>query len=316
MKSLFLLFGYTWSAFAVPLPENHRIFPPFISGDSFRTYADYAFDDHDMTLDPKKVTRGSVIFVQARHLKTFFHEIHPQISDPYILISHNSDDDVPGHFREYLDDDKLSAWFGENWDGYVHPKMHSIPMGMATFEWSNGKGDVMRKIIDAAPVKEHLVHMSFTIQTNHTERSEVNRLFSKEPFVFHTNRKGFEKYLLEVAASKFELAPRGFAWDTFRLWECLYLGTIPIVKTSPLDSLYEDLPVLIVEDWKDVTEEFLNKKYLEMSQRQYNMEKTTIDYWLNIIKNSFVSSAYILPMSQDTQEKEPITSTWLFDTQP
>jgi hypothetical protein len=31
----------------------------------------------------------------------------------------------------------------------------------------------------------------------------------------------------------------------------LLLGSIPIVKTSPLDPLYKDLPVVIVKDWNE-----------------------------------------------------------------
>ncbi len=274
---LFAVFGY-----AVPLPEHHRVFPPFISGDAFRTYCDFAYDT-DTEFEPAEVMHGSAIFVQAVKLKDFFEKIHPHIPYKYILITHNSDDEVPGPFKEFLDDPKIGAWFGENWDGYAHPKMRPIPMGMATMSWPNGNGDSIRKVRDAHVEKEHLVHMGFTIQTNYKERWEVFRLFSQSPFMYRTIKKTFEKYLFDVAASKFEIAPKGFAWDTYRLWECIYVGTIPIVKTSQLDVLYEDLPVLIVQDWKEITEDFLNEKYQEMSFGTYNMEKSTIDYWLKLI---------------------------------
>ena len=37
------------------------------------------------------------------------------------------------------------------------------------------------------------------------------------------------------------------------------LGCIAIVKTSVLDPLYEDLPVWIVQDWKEVTRDNMQK---------------------------------------------------------
>ena len=46
-----------------------------------------------------------------------------------------------------------------------------------------------------------------------------------------------------------------------RIWEALYLGVIPIVQTSALDELLEDLPVLIVRDFEDVTETLLSETY-------------------------------------------------------
>ena len=226
---------------------------------------------------------GSTVFVQTNCLKDFFDLIHPEIPYKYILITHNSDSDAPGVFKNYLDDPKIIAWFGENWDGFEHYKMHQLPMGTADFSWPNGNGDTLKKVQALHCEKEHLGHMGFTIQTNFKERWEVFRLFSQAPFVYRTIKKTFEKYLMDLAASKFEMAPKGFAWDTYRLWECLYLGTIPIVKTSQLDSLYENLPVLIIKDWKEVTEDFLNQKYIEMNNRTYDMEKLNMEYWTKLI---------------------------------
>jgi hypothetical protein len=284
MKSLLLLFlTMVISGFSVPNPEYHFVFPPFISGDSFRLYSDYVYDEHDVSLQPQTIRPNSTVFVQTNYLKDFFTKIHPSIPCRYILITHNSDDPAPGDFAKHLDDKKIIAWFGENYDGCQHPKFHQLPMGLANFNWPNGNGDIVKKVMSINPVKEHLAHMGFTIQTNYAERWEVFRLFSQAPFCFRTIKKTFEKYLLDVAASKFEIAPRGFAWDTYRLWECLYLGTIPIVRTSPLDSLYEGLPVLIIKDWKQVTPDFLNQSYAEMSKKLYNMEKTTLTYWTQLI---------------------------------
>ena len=74
-------------------------------------------------------------------------------------------------------------------------------------------------------------------------------------------------YYARVAAHKYVVAPRGNGIDTHRLWEALYLGCVPVVARSSLDSIYAELPVLIVKDWKDVTATFLEDKWPEFVER-------------------------------------------------
>ena len=87
----------------------------------------------------------------------------------------------------------------------------------------------------------------------------------------------------DLASSKFVISPRGNGLDTHRIWEALYVGSFPVVKTSSLDPLYADLPIVIVQDWTDVTEEFLNQKYLEFTSKTYLYDKLYTDFWFNWI---------------------------------
>ena len=43
----------------------------------------------------------------------------------------------------------------------------------------------------------------------------------------------------------FVASPRGLGLDTHRTWEALFLGSIVIVRSSSIDELFEDLPVVI-----------------------------------------------------------------------
>ena len=45
------------------------------------------------------------------------------------------------------------------------------------------------------------------------------------------------------------MSPQGNGLDCHRTWEALILKTIPIVRTSSLDPLYEGLPVVVVHEW-------------------------------------------------------------------
>lgn len=57
------------------------------------------------------------------------------------------------------------------------------------------------------------------------------------------------------------------------------VGTVPIMVSTALDALFEDLPVLIVEDWSVVTEEFLNTKYVELQAKSFNFDICYSSYW-------------------------------------
>ncbi len=226
-----------FAAFAVPSPEGRPSAAPFVSGDGFRAYADYVYDELDSSLQPSSVKPNSTVFVKTDYLGEFFRKIHPDIPCRYILISHNSDDPAPGGLGVYLDDEKIIAWFTQNYDGYPHPKIHPIPIGIANFCWGHGNFYTLRKVQEMHLPKEHLAYMNFTIQTFYSERWPVFRLFAQAPFCHRTMKKVFGGFLQDLAASNFSISPRGFGLDTHRLWESLYLGTVPIVKTSSLDSL-------------------------------------------------------------------------------
>ena len=71
--------------------------------------------------------------------------------------------------------------------------------------------------------------------------------------------------------------------DCIRTWESLCLGCIVIVKKSGLDHLYDELPVLIVNEWHDITEELLYQTIDIFSNTQFNMEKITMKYWIDKI---------------------------------
>jgi hypothetical protein len=87
----------------------------------------------------------------------------------------------------------------------------------------------------------------------------------------------------------FWLSPRGSGLDCHRTWEALYLDIIPIVWNSSLNVLYENLPVLIINDYQELNEKFLYEKLNEISKKKlskekiYQYEKLRNAYWRRLI---------------------------------
>ena len=86
---------------------------------------------------------------------------------------------------------------------------------------------------------------------NVSRREEINKIVSKNFNHTISNTYKAEKYrqmkvfkspisnrtvevdhYLEAAQSKFVLCPSGLGFDTYRLWETLMLGSIPIVESN------------------------------------------------------------------------------------
>ena len=89
------------------------------------------------------------------------------------------------------------------------------------------------------------------------------------------------EYYMELKKHRFLISPSGNGLDTHSTWEALLSGCIPIVPKSALDPIFEDLPVWLVENWEDVTDENVNKKMEELTapDKKYKWEKLFVHYW-------------------------------------
>lgn len=260
---------------------------PFISSNTFRAHCDFTFDQFNRTLDPKKVKQGNLVYVKTDYLGEFFTNIHPHVSTQYIIVSHDSDYPIPGNYKAYLDDPKLIAWFGENVEGYTHAKLHPLPLGLIKSHLPWGNLDVVQKVMNLMPATErnHLLYLNFRLDTCVDERCLLVKMFHDKSYTYYvpSPTKSYEDYLMDLLRSKFVLCPRGFGLDSHRTWESLLMGAIPIVRSSTLDSMFENLPVVIVKDWNELTEEFLLQKYEEIKSRTFQMDKVYAEYWLKQI---------------------------------
>ncbi|MCH9613418.1 MAG: hypothetical protein SP1CHLAM54_04180 [Chlamydiia bacterium] len=251
---------------------------PFISGDTFRNHCDLVFDEAELPFLPSSVLEGEKVFVKVDYLPEFIDKIHPKIQNPYVLVTHNGDRSVPGKFAHLLNDPKIMAWFGQNADD---PRIRKIPIGIANRVWEHGNIERLKTIRNLEVNKEHLFYMNFRVETCPEYRKPALEAFIDKPYCTFDPPGDSTTYLINLKKSKFVVSPRGNGYDCHRTWEALLLGCYPVCITSPLDSLYDDLPVVIVNDWSEVTEEFLNQKYEEFQTTTFNWAKIEMPYWLD-----------------------------------
>lgn len=263
---------------------------PYITGDTFRDYCDFVLDETNLAFNPDDVKEGSTIFLTASPfiLTEFFKYCHPKIQHRYIIVTHNHDFWMPAEFGHYLDDPKIIAWFTKNTDR-IHPKLIPLPIGIPNPVWTNDgycNPNIFEKAINSTvPLTQRtrLVYLNISLHTNAPERSKVLNHFRHLPFCFNAPRRQSAEYLAEMKQYAFVLSPPGNGFDCFRTWEALMLGCIVIMKHSPIDSLFEDLPVILVHDWSEVNQALLDTKFNEFASKEFNRDKLYIDYWLRKI---------------------------------
>jgi hypothetical protein len=130
------------------------------------------------------------------------------------------------------------------------------------------------------------VYMNFNINTNPGKRELPYNILKNKPWVtvrMGANGQNYDDYLDNIYNHKFVICPEGNGIDTHRIWECLYMGTIPIVSDNINNAFYRGLPICIVDDWGKITEDFLDSSYGVISARAVSFEKLTFNYWKNKI---------------------------------
>ncbi|MBI4819191.1 MAG: hypothetical protein HY791_23165 [Deltaproteobacteria bacterium] len=231
-----------------------------VTGERLQALAEAHYDE-ETSFD--RLDRARSIYVESDRLDSFFSEIWPKLSGSrYSLISHNGDLEVGARFGGILMDPKLELWLAQN-ALISHPKLVQAPIGFANSEWPHGDLDLAFEAISklAKRRKTELLHLDFSLET-HESRPQVSRIV-REAFAGSPPRPNpplpFETYLEVLSRHRFALCPRGNGIDTHRLWECLYLGVTPIVERSKHTEHWAtlDLPILLVDDWSEVTRERL-----------------------------------------------------------
>lgn len=267
---------------------------PYITGTSYRAMADHVIDSHKPYLDLDAIHIGDSIYCAVWYLPWFFKEVHDQIPCPYVLITCDVDSYQPKlPVQKALFDPKLVRWYSRNMFFSHHPKFVQLPMGQAYHLWRNSFNEAF-SVFEEYIAKQNrdrdiLLYLNFSVR-DEGRRRVLEKKYAHKPYCYSRNcpRRPcpFEVFWEEMSRSKFVLSPLGLEIDCTRTWESFVLGAIPVVEHSFLDSLYEDLPILFVHNWDGLSEEYLTKKYQELSRKSYQLEKTRIDYWKEHVRKT------------------------------
>jgi len=227
------------------------------------------------TLDKRLINDKDIIYTHtfyADQLAEYLENIDKKV----IVITHNSDTAF-----EVMPPDNVLAWFSTNIN-IDHERVKSIPIGLENDIWLQNKRHKMTRKLQHKKVFKNLLYINHNIKTNPEKRKRPYEVLESQPWVTFgsgANGQGFDNYLDNIYNHPFVVCPEGNGIDTHRVWECLYVNTIPVVIRNLNNKFYDDLPILFIDDWTELSQRFLHDTFMEFAEKKWNIEKLKFDYW-------------------------------------
>jgi hypothetical protein len=222
-----------------------------------------------------------IIYCKTDYVEHLFN--HLLLSNrKYVLITHHSDYSIDN--KLHLKPKNITKWYGINLSTYNEDSI-SIPIGTKTPQgraYHEPQYDINwleSNYKELSGISKNLlkVYCNWTI----TNKDRMNIVDNLNVDYYVSGSLPFKDYCLDMARYKFVISPPGNGLDNHRTWEALYLGCIPIVIKNSMYDSWKELPILQVNDYKELTYSMVNEFLL----KSYNYEKISTEYWKHIITN-------------------------------
>lgn len=254
--------------------------------------------------DYKCIKENESVFVISSVLDKFVQIILPTLGDiKFKLVTGACVKGVPNeissiHKNNYIKifQKNVTRWYTQNFDGTI--ECVPIPLGIDyhTLQRGNHPWGQMASAKEQERILKEVSNFNFEDKSTRTFSSFHFQLFERHNrdrhrAIDHLKNVKFNDVIKKpvprkslwncMRSYKFIISPHGNGLDCHRTYESILLGSVPVVRSSTLDGLYEGMPVLIIKDWKDLT-----KEVLEQYKCTGNLEKLKLNYWVSLIKNA------------------------------
>lgn len=269
----------------------------------------------------RRIGDGAAIWMRIEALPAFVTEVLPHIDARFVLVTGESDWSVPSNFtwaaRQVVESGKLIHWFTVNYDGTAYAdKITPVPLGIEypkkneiTINLRQGSYPAVRKTpaeheaewarlakdappLDARPLKAvadfHFNDTATSRKFGET-RTEICAQLQGNPDIVWPARRTFDatgprrRYM----QYPFLIVAYGRGLDGHRAWEAMLLGCTIIVKKGPLDLIYRDMPVVSIDDWREITTKNLRRWYEQYGptyDRAHIEPYLRLDHWTGQIR--------------------------------
>ncbi len=244
---------------------------------------------------------GAAIYVCTEALGSFGKDFLNRIRDPFVLVTGDSDLAVNDallaqpYVQAILVSERLIAWYAQNL-ACQRPKLHAMPIGLDYHTMWERPGDwglsavspiaQEHALLDAlreSPIfSQRYLHAycNWNLTINSADRQSCLNTVDKSLCLFEPMRIPRASTWMRQAEFMFVLSPEGNGMDCHRTWEALALGCIPVVRRNALADLYANLPILILEQWIDLTRERMAEHAHQVSQRKFDFSPLFREYWV------------------------------------
>lgn len=263
--------------------------------------------DYDFSTD---VNYGDIIYVDFKILRFYIYQILHNLKNSIVLVCGDDDNDFPEDFLDLFDiieyNDKILSFWCQN-TSIETKKIKNIPIGLDYHSMRYDTNYLVHGQKNISPfIQEQQIiniknnfkkleyckslcianfHLAMDMEKREKVRLNAYNILKNNSCVKFLERQSRIDYMNELNNYAFAICPSGNGRDTHRLWETLILNRIPIVNNNGL-KVYEDLPIIIIDDWNIITEKWLENKHKEIINNIdsgiYNLEKLYLKYWKNL----------------------------------
>lgn len=161
--------------------------------------------------------------------------------------------------------------------------IQKIPLGFVDF--LHKPHSMFSQIEKENNTKSIFVYSNFSINTNPSKRNRCLDFFKDNSYVLKEQNLAPTDFYRQLSRAQYSLSPEGTGIDCHRVYESIFFDCIPIIKSCPLDDFYKNLPVLIIDDWGEINENYLNENYNLFynklkSWKNENSNWYKAEYWL------------------------------------
>lgn len=261
-----------------------------LSGQNFAKIADYKYAETIASenkeaksviypLNTNILEDGDVIYCKTDYIYNLF-SIVKKIKVKIKIITSQSDYEISKQIFQRKPD-CVEKWYAINVN-YEHEDLVPIPLGIA-----NDYCKITAKFedIEEPEEKQKLLYVNHRNSTNPEERKYLYEIFKNNEWcsVDYPNLT-IEQFKKKARQHQYMICPRGNGIDTHRLWECLYMGLFPIVKKHITHKNLKDLPILFVDSFRQINEDFLLENLNLMKNK--NKDLLYVENWRKKINNN------------------------------
>lgn len=271
----------------------------------------------------QNIQSGNVVWLQCRFVSAFNSQVLPQVQHPFVLVISDGDESFPSEcggdldVERFINNEKIIHIFAQNCDYLAKStKVTHLPIGLDFHTIAYKGGGNWGSPASPKKQEEELKEILSKLQPTHLRRigafvdfqwNDTTKANYQRYLQWGESRTSIFQRLLPTGLIDFShpmkradlwrikgnyafsISPYGNGMDCHRTWEDLILGCIVIVKTSPIDPLFEGLPVVIVKDWSEITRDNMEKWLAQYGDAFTNPEyriKLTNAYWLEKIRTA------------------------------
>lgn len=263
--------------------------PEFVTTDSWKVWCDASYWSNERPSALMDFKAGDVVFCKIDEVTRFFERL--RLTRKKIILVTGEGDLPSDAFRQSFLPSNVVQWFATNVT-HPHPRVTALPLGLGSPESSTtltaSEIDIAR---NSGIARNGWLYVNFRPDTNPRERQapyvhfrEISSSCDWLTFDQPLDRGCNERFLEALVSHRFVLCPPGNGVDTHRMWEALLAGSIPVVKRSLAMDPFLELPILFVDDFREVTLNLLEEaeKRIKISPAPYSLMLES--YWAEIIR--------------------------------